>query len=68
MSLNTGSWLGRYEILALLGRAGRAIEARYPLIVAVLGPLRSSPKWPALAGMMNLPQQPLRSQRALDVN
>jgi len=38
----------------------RAIEARYPLLVATLGPLlRSTPRWPALARMMNLPEQPL---------
>jgi serine/threonine-protein kinase len=34
----------------------RAIEARYPLLPATLGPLlRSTPRWPALARMMNLP-------------
>ena len=38
----------------------RAIEARYPLLVHALGPLlRSTPRWPALARMMNLPEQPL---------
>lgn len=41
--------------------AERAIEARYPLIVAILGPLLgSSSRWPVLARLMNLPQQPLR--------
>ena len=35
---------------------GRAIEERYPPLVATLGPLlRSSPGWPALAKLMNLP-------------
>jgi hypothetical protein len=39
----------------------RAIEARYPLLVATLGPLlRSSPRWPALARMMNLPESQSR--------
>jgi serine/threonine protein kinase len=34
----------------------RAIEERYPPLVATLGPLlRSSPGWPALAKLMNLP-------------
>ena len=33
-----------------------AIEERYPPLVAILGPLlRSTPKWPALAKLMNLP-------------
>jgi serine/threonine-protein kinase len=41
--------------------AERAIEARYPRLVAILGPLlRSSPRWPALARMMNLPESPSR--------
>ena len=41
----------------------RAIEARYPLLVPTLGPLLySSSKWPVLARMMNLSQQPLRSR------
>jgi TolB-like protein/Tfp pilus assembly protein PilF len=36
--------------------AGQAIEERYPLLVRILGPLlRSSPRWPALAKLMNLP-------------
>ncbi len=36
--------------------AERAIEERYPPLVAVLGPLlRSSPQWRALAKLMNLP-------------
>ena len=36
--------------------AQRAIEERYPPLVAILGPLlRSSPRWPALATLMNLP-------------
>jgi len=36
--------------------AEHAIEGRYPPLVAILGPLlRSSPKWPALAKLMNLP-------------
>jgi Tfp pilus assembly protein PilF len=40
----------------------RAIEARYPLLIATLGPLlRSTPRWPALARLMNLPEQPLHS-------
>ena len=35
----------------------RAIEERYPRLVAILGPLlRSTPRWPALARMMNLPE------------
>jgi tetratricopeptide (TPR) repeat protein len=34
----------------------RAIAERYPPLVAILGPLlRSSPRWPALAKLMNLP-------------
>jgi len=34
----------------------RAIDERYPPLVATLGPLlRSSPGWPALAKLMNLP-------------
>jgi eukaryotic-like serine/threonine-protein kinase len=38
--------------------AERAIENRYPLLVSILGPLlRQSPGWPALARMMNLPEQ-----------
>jgi eukaryotic-like serine/threonine-protein kinase len=40
----------------------RAIEDRYPRLVAILGPLlRSSPRWPALARLMNLPEQPMRA-------
>jgi eukaryotic-like serine/threonine-protein kinase len=36
--------------------AERAIEERYPRLVPILGPLlRSSPRWPALAKLMNLP-------------
>jgi Flp pilus assembly protein TadD len=36
--------------------AQRAIDERYPPLVAILGPLlRSSPQWPALATLMNLP-------------
>ena len=36
--------------------AERAIEERYPRLVAFLGPLLgSTPVWPALAKMMNLP-------------
>jgi adenylate cyclase len=36
--------------------AERAIEERYPPLIAILGPLlRSSPQWPALAKLMNLP-------------
>jgi tetratricopeptide (TPR) repeat protein len=36
--------------------AERAIEERYPPLVAILGPLlRPSPAWPALAKLMNLP-------------
>ncbi len=36
--------------------AERAIEERYPLFVRMLGPLlRSSPRWTALAKLMNLP-------------
>jgi hypothetical protein len=36
--------------------AERAIDARYPPLVSTLGPLlRSTPGWPALARMMNLP-------------
>ena len=36
--------------------AEQAIEERYPPLVAILGPLlRSSPRWPALAKLMNLP-------------
>jgi Flp pilus assembly protein TadD len=36
--------------------AERAIDMRYPLLVALLRPLLgSSPVWPALARMMNLP-------------
>jgi serine/threonine-protein kinase len=39
----------------------RAIEDRYPRLVATFRPLlRSSPRWPALARMMNLPDPPLR--------
>ncbi|MGI8783188.1 MAG: hypothetical protein ACR2L2_06015, partial [Acidobacteriota bacterium] len=35
----------------------QAIEERHPRLVAILGPLlRPSPRWPALARMMNLPQ------------
>jgi tetratricopeptide (TPR) repeat protein len=34
----------------------QAIEERYPPLVAILGPLlRSTPRWPALAKLMNLP-------------
>jgi tetratricopeptide (TPR) repeat protein len=34
----------------------QAIEERYPPLVKILGPLlRSSPRWPALAKLMNLP-------------
>jgi tetratricopeptide (TPR) repeat protein len=34
----------------------RAIAERYPPLVAILGPLlQSSPRWPALAKLMNLP-------------
>jgi serine/threonine-protein kinase len=36
--------------------AEHAIEERYPPFVAILGPLlRPTPKWPALAKLMNLP-------------
>jgi tetratricopeptide (TPR) repeat protein len=36
--------------------AERAIEERYPPLVAILRPfLQSSPRWPALAKLMNLP-------------
>ena len=36
--------------------AEHAIEERYPRLVPILGPLlRSSPRWPALAKLMNLP-------------
>ena len=36
--------------------AEQAIEERYPPLVAILGPLlRSTPRWPALAKLMNLP-------------
>jgi serine/threonine protein kinase/Flp pilus assembly protein TadD len=36
--------------------AERAIEERHPPLVAILGPLlRSSPRWPALASLMNMP-------------
>jgi TolB-like protein/Tfp pilus assembly protein PilF len=36
--------------------AERAIDERFPPLVAVLGPLlRTTPKWPALAAMMRLP-------------
>jgi serine/threonine-protein kinase len=36
--------------------AERAIDERYPALVALLAPfLRSSPQWPALATLMNLP-------------
>ena len=36
--------------------AARAIDLRYPLLVALLRPLLgSTPVWPALARMMNLP-------------
>ena len=36
--------------------AERAIEERYPPLVKILAPLlRSTPKWPALAKLMNLP-------------
>lgn len=36
--------------------AEHAIEERYPLLIRVLRPLmQSSPRWPALAKMMNLP-------------
>jgi serine/threonine-protein kinase len=39
----------------------RAIEDRYPRLVPILGPfLRSSPRWPALARMMNLPESSSR--------
>ncbi len=37
--------------------AEQAIEERYPLLVRVLRPLlQSSPRWPALARLMNLPR------------
>ena len=37
--------------------AEHAIEERYPPLVAILGPLlRSSPRWAALAKLMNLPE------------
>ena len=37
--------------------AERSIDERYPPLVAVLGPLlRPTPKWAALAKLMNLPQ------------
>jgi tetratricopeptide (TPR) repeat protein len=40
----------------------RAIDARYPLLVALLRPLLgSTPVWPALARAMNLPEQSQRS-------
>jgi serine/threonine-protein kinase len=43
--------------------AERAIDERYPRIVAILGPLlRSSPRWPALARVMNLPEAPSRAE------
>jgi serine/threonine protein kinase/tetratricopeptide (TPR) repeat protein len=36
--------------------AEQAIEERYPPLVAILGPfLRPTPRWPALAKLMNLP-------------
>ena len=36
--------------------AERAIDERFPPLVAMLGPLlRATPKWPALAAMMRLP-------------
>ena len=42
--------------------ATRAIDAQYPLLVALLRPLLgSTPVWPALARTMNLPEQSLRS-------
>ncbi len=42
--------------------AERAIDARYPLLVALLRPLLgSTPVWPGLARAMNLPEQPHRS-------
>jgi tetratricopeptide (TPR) repeat protein len=41
----------------------RSIEARYPLLVATLGPLlRGTPRWPSLARMMNLTDQPPHSR------
>ena len=39
----------------------RAIDDRFPRLVAIFGPLlRSSRRWPAIARMMNLPELPLR--------
>jgi hypothetical protein len=36
--------------------AEQAIEERFPPLVAILGPLlRPTPRWPALAKLMNLP-------------
>ena len=43
--------------------AARAIDVRYPLLVALLRPLLgSTPVWPALARMMNLPESPSRGR------
>jgi hypothetical protein len=45
---------GRFDLAAEW--ATQAIEERYPPLVAILGPLlRGTPKWPALAKLMNLP-------------
>jgi eukaryotic-like serine/threonine-protein kinase len=49
-----------YALCGELDRAAewaeQAIEERYPRLVPILGPLlRPSPKWPALAKLMNLP-------------
>jgi hypothetical protein len=66
--LGTGKEFGASTGLAVFhavcgefDRAGdwavQAIEERYPPLVAILGPLlRSSPRWPALAKLMNLPR------------
>jgi hypothetical protein len=38
--------------------AEQAIDEQYGLLVHILGPLlRSTPRWPALAKLMNLPEQ-----------
>ena len=45
------------ELDQAAGWTERAIEERYPGLVAILGPfLRPSPQWPALAELMNLPR------------
>jgi hypothetical protein len=71
MPLSAGTRLGPYEILSALGGGGMGdrardtrlerdvaikVQERYPPLVAILGPLlRPSPRWPALAKLMNLP-------------